>query len=151
MDIVVRAAVAEDLPALLPLLRGYGEFYGARPDDGGLLAMASAFLADPDREGRQLLAEAGPGELLGFATVLWSWDTTTGARLAVMEDLFVQEGTRGRGVGRRLLDACLALAREHGCAALVWETAPDNERAQRLYDATPAERSTWLAYRLPVS
>lgn len=38
-----------------------------------------------------------------------------------------------------------------GCAALAWETAPDNEPAQHLYDATGAERSTWFAYRLPLS
>lgn len=151
MDIVVRPAVADDLPALLPLLRGYSAFYEASPDEGALLAMASAFCADPDVEGRQLLAEAGPGELVGFATVLWSWDTTTGTRLAVMEDLFVREGTRGRGVGRKLLDACGALARDRGCAALAWETSPGNERAQRLYDATGAEHSTWLAYRLAIT
>lgn len=41
--------------------------------------------------------------------------------------------------------------RDRGCAALAWETAPDNELAQHLYDATGAERSTWFAYRLSLS
>lgn len=152
MEIVVRPSTLEDLPALLPLLRGYCSFYGTHPDDDSLLGMARAF-CEGTGGGDQLVAAAQsgglrPGELLGFATVLWSWDTTTGSRIAVMEDLFVPEATRGRGVGRRLLAACESLARDRGCAALAWETAPDNERAQRLYEATGAERSTWFAYRL---
>ncbi len=69
-----------------------------------------------------------------------------------MEDLFVPEGTRGRGLGRRLLEACARLARDRGCAALAWETAPDNERlSTSTTDANGAKRSTWLAYRLPLS
>ena len=150
METVVRPATEEDLPDLLPLLRGYSSFYGAHPDDDALLGMARSFCQGTGG-GLQLVALAGSGELLGFATLLWSWDTTTGSPLAVMEDLFVTEGTRGQGVGRRLLGACAALARDRGCAALAWETAPDNERAQRLYDATGAERSTWFAYRLPLT
>lgn len=147
MRIVVQPATVEALPDLLPLLRGYSSFYGAHPADDALLAMARAF-CEGTGGGSQLVARAESGELVGFATVLWSWDTATGSPLAVMEDLFVLEGTRGRGVGRMLLDACAALARDRGCADLAWETAPDNARAQRLYDATGAERSTWFAYRL---
>ena len=150
METGVRASTLDDLPALVPLLRGYSSFYGAHPDDAALLGMARAF-CDGTGGGTQLVAEGASGELLGFATVLWSWDTTTGAPIAVMEDLFVSQGARGRGVGRRLLEACRALARDRGCAALAWETAPDNAGAQRLYDETGAERSTWLGYRLPLT
>jgi ribosomal protein S18 acetylase RimI-like enzyme len=153
MGSVVRPSTVDDLPDLLPLLRGYSSFYGAHPDDDALLGMARAFCGTTGEGagGSQLLARADSGELVGFATVLWSWDTTTGSPLAVMEDLFVTERTRGQGVGRTLLEACAALARERGYGALTWETAPDNTRAQRLYDATGAERSTWLAYRLSLA
>jgi GNAT superfamily N-acetyltransferase len=149
MGTVVRPSTVEDLPDLLPLLRGYGAFYGAHPDDEALLGMARAF-CEGTGGGSQLVARAQSGDLVGFATVLWSWDTTTGSPLAVMEDLFVDDQTRGRGVGRALLEACAGLARGRGYRALAWETAPDNARAQHLYDATGAERSTWLAYRLPL-
>lgn len=150
MGIAIRRSTVADLPSLLPLLRGYSGFYRATADDEDLLRMAEAFCGDsPD--GTQLLAGTDDGRLVGFATVLWSWDTTTGTRLAVMEDLFVSEAVRGGGVGRALLEACVSLARDRGCTALAWETAPDNVVAQGLYDTTGAERSTWLGYRLPVS
>ena len=52
------------------------------------------------------------------------------------------------GAGRELITACLQRCRERGAAKLVWETAPDNVVAQRLYDALGAEKSTWLTYEL---
>ena len=149
MGIASSRSTTDDLPALLPLLRGYSTFYGARADDEDLSRMAESFFGDSGG-GLQLLARADDGRPVGFATVLWSWDTTTGTRLAVMEDLFVTEEARGEGVGRALLEACTSTARERGCPALAWETAPDNVTAQRLYDTTGALRSSWFGYRLPL-
>ncbi|GAB3446752.1 GNAT family N-acetyltransferase [Phycicoccus ginsengisoli] len=149
MEIVIEPSTVADLPALLPLLRGYSAFYGAEAADADLLRMAEGFCGDSG-SGTQLVARRETGGLAGFATILWSWDTTNGTPLAVMEDLFVSEDARGRGVGHRLLDACASTARERGCPALAWETAPDNGVAQRLYDATGADRSSWLGYRLPL-
>jgi hypothetical protein len=45
-------------------------------------------------------------------------------------------------------DRALQLCRAHGAEKLVWETAPDNTTAQRLYDGIGAAKSTWLTYEL---
>jgi len=58
--------------------------------------------------------------------------------------------TRGRGVGRALIEASADVARERGAAWLEWATAPDNHTAQRLYDSMTSEKSTWLEYELDV-
>jgi ribosomal protein S18 acetylase RimI-like enzyme len=65
-----------------------------------------------------------------------------------MNDLYVDAGARGQGVGRALIEAGAEVARERGAHHLEWSTAPDNATAQRLYDSTGAERSTWLEYEL---
>jgi GNAT superfamily N-acetyltransferase len=65
-----------------------------------------------------------------------------------MNDLFVTEESRGGGVGRQLIEACRGECRKRGAAKLVWETALDNERAQRLYDGMGAESSRWLSYEI---
>src|SRR5262249_39069094 len=51
----------DDLPELLPLVRAYCDFYRVAPADEGLLELSRALIADPGREGVQLLArdEAG--------------------------------------------------------------------------------------------
>ena len=139
----------DDLADLLPLMAAYCAFYETAPPADRLAALSRALLDDPEHEGLQLIARSGDeGEAIGFATVYWTWSTTRAFRLAVMNDLFVAEAGRGAGVGRALIEACAERARARGCGALEWQTAPGNETAQRLYDTTGAERSTWVAYEL---
>jgi GNAT superfamily N-acetyltransferase len=138
-----------DLPELLPLLRGYCDFYEVSPSDDELLALARALIADPERDGVQLLART-EGDAVGFATIYWSWATTIAARIGVMNDLFVAPAARGSGAAAQLIEACVAECRRHGAAELTWQTAPDNERAQHLYDRVGATRSQWVDYSLSV-
>jgi ribosomal protein S18 acetylase RimI-like enzyme len=139
-----------DLAELLPMMRAYCDFYEVAPSDADLEGLARALIADPDHEGTQLLARGDGGEPLGFATVFWSWQTLSAARVAVMNDLFVVPETRKQGVGRALIEECRRRAGERGVAELVWETALDNETAQHLYRSVDARESRWLSYSLEV-
>ncbi|MGE0220715.1 N-acetyltransferase family protein [Mycolicibacterium sp.] len=136
-----------DLPELMPMLRGYCDFYEVDPSDESLAAMARALIADPD-EGLQLVARDDAGTPLGFATVFWTWQTLYAARVGVLNDLYVTPQSRGTGTGRALIERCLQHCRERGALKLVWETALDNVTAQRLYDGIGAEKSTWHTYEL---
>jgi GNAT superfamily N-acetyltransferase len=140
-----------DLPELLPLLRAYCDFYQVAPGDAALLELSRALLADPRREGLQLLARDDAGNAVGFATLFWTWQTLSAARVGVMNDLYVAAEARGTGVAGALIDACLERCREHGAGELIWQTARDNARAQALYDRIGATRDDrWLDYSLPV-
>ena len=85
---------------------------------------------------------------MGFATIFWTWQTLYAARVGVLNDLYVTAESRGTGTGRALLAHCLKLVHDRGAEKLVWETAPDNVTAQRLYDGIGAEKSTWITYEL---
>ena len=50
-----------DLDDLLPLMRAYCDFYEVAPVDPDLLGMSRALIADPDREGVQLIARDADG------------------------------------------------------------------------------------------
>ena len=140
-----------DLPDLLPLVRAYCDFYGVGPSDDALLAISRALIADPDREGMQLIARSADGEAVGFATVYWSWDTLIAARVGIMHDLFVIPPARGTGSADLLIDACVEECRRHGAAKLGWQTAPDNTRARRVYERVGATKDEWVDYWLSVS
>jgi GNAT superfamily N-acetyltransferase len=142
---------ATDLPELLPLVRAYCDFYQVTPSDQELLALSRTLLADPQREGLQLLARDDTGRAVGFATLYWTWQTLVAARVGVMNDLFVAAEARGMGVAEGLIAACLERCREHGATRLVWQTATDNHRAQAVYARVGATRDDrWLDYDLPV-
>jgi GNAT superfamily N-acetyltransferase len=139
-----------DLPELLPLMRAYCDFYEVAPPDEDLLAMSRALIGDPAREGVQLIARDDAGAAIGFATIFWTWSTTRGARIGVMNDLFVAPEWRGSGAAEALIAACVERCRAHGAALLAWQTAPDNLRAQKVYDRVGGRRSQWVDYDLPV-
>ena len=145
--VTVSPALDEDLLALLPLFAGYQRFYEAEPDDARNRAFFSRFVA-PSAEGVLLAARDDGGEPLAFATVYWTFSSVSARETALMNDLFVVEAGRGRGVGRALIDAAAQAAREHGAHVLTWMTAPDNTTAQALYDRTGAAASTWVEYEL---
>jgi GNAT superfamily N-acetyltransferase len=140
-----------DLTDLLALMRGYCDFYEVTPTHEALAALARSLLADREHEGLQLIARDLQGRPLGFATLYWSWSTLSASRLAIMNDLFVSRTARGNGVGEALIDECRSWARRHGATRLTWQTAKDNERAQKLYDRMGAERSEWLDYSIDTS
>ena len=138
----------DDLTDLLPLLRGYCDFYEVDPPDEQLLAMCRALIADPEREGLQLIARDADGTPHGFATVFWTWQTLDAGRIGVMNDLFVHPDARGTGLASALIEACADRTREHGGKVLAWETALDNVRAQTVYARVGATASRWLTYEL---
>jgi GNAT superfamily N-acetyltransferase len=138
-----------DLEELLPLMRAYCDFYEVSPSDEALFALSGALIADPERDGVQLLARS-EGRAVGFATIYWSWATTIASRIGVMNDLYVEPEARGTGAADALIEACVEECRRHGAAELTWQTAKDNARAQRVYDRVGAERSEWVDYSLSV-
>ena len=140
----------DDLGDLLPLMRAYCDFYEVDPSDDALLALSRALIADHEREGLQLIARAPDGAAVGFATLYWTWQTTSASRLGVMNDLFVSEAARGTGLADRLIAACRERCAEHGARTLAWQTAKDNHRAQKVYERVGGRRSEWLDYSLPV-
>ncbi len=143
------ATVTEaDLPDLLPLMRGYCDFYKVTPPDSDLLAMSRALIADPEHEGVQLIARDEASAAIGFATIFWSWSTLSASRIGVMNDLFVAPTARGAGIARALITACHEQCRQRGASALTWQTARDNARAQKLYEGIGARRAEWLDYSL---
>jgi ribosomal protein S18 acetylase RimI-like enzyme len=149
----IREATESDLPALLPLLRGYCDFYEATPSDDGLERMTQALIAASDQEGFLLVAteaatDPGSDAVVGFAACGWKWSSLRAARVVVLEDLFVAERARGRGHADALIEATAALARRHGAPVLTWLTAPENGRAQAVYDRVGGRSEPFLEYEL---
>jgi len=148
--LTVARVTEDDLAELVPLLRAYCDFYEVEPSDESLVDLSRALLVDPECEGVQLIARDEDGTAVGFATVFWSWNTLIAARIGVMNDLYVAPPARGTGIADELIHACAEECRRHRARSLDWETAKDNERAQRVYDRVGAHRSEWVEYSLPV-
>jgi GNAT superfamily N-acetyltransferase len=142
----IRQARTDEIEEMLPLIRAYCEFYETKPNDQGIRTMFETLITDPG-QGAVFIARAD-AKAVGFATLDWKWSSLKGARIGYLEDLFVDPETRGKGIADALIEVCAARCRELGMPALEWMTAPDNHRAQKVYNRTGAEADTYMEYDL---
>jgi GNAT superfamily N-acetyltransferase len=127
----VRKATNEDAARVAPLFDKYRQFYG-QPSEP---AMAETFLVERlgQEESVVFVAEDDDGTMLGFTQLYPGFSSVRTAATFVLNDLFVEEQARGRGVARRLVEAAEDFARSRGVLSLSLSTAQDNHAAQQLY------------------
>lgn len=130
MPLDVTRATLADLDDLVPLFDAYRRFYGKAPD----ASSARAFLRERIESGESVVFLArADGVPAGFTQLYPLFSSTRVARLWLLNDLFVDDGMRGRGVGSVLLARAREHALETGACELMLETAVDNP-ARRLYE-----------------
>ena len=127
---------------MAPLFDAYRVFYGQASNLDG----AAAFLREriANDESVVFLAEDPDARTLGFVQVYPSFSSTTTppGRLWILNDLYVAEDGRRRGVGRALMERAERLAHESGAVGLTLSTSIGNLRAQRLYESLNYRRET---------
>jgi len=144
-EYMVRAIRRGDRERWAPLWRAYLDFYRAQWS----LEVANATWArifDPLEPVHAVVAERD-GELIGFSHYLFQRSTWLINPQCYLQDLYVGEAERGDGVGRALIGAVVAAAKDAGAARVFWNTHETNAVARRLYDAV-AERSGFIQYRI---
>ncbi len=138
----IRAATPADAEALVSLLRVLFTLESDfRPDDRRQRRGLARLLADPAR--CCVLVAERAGVPVGMATAQLVVSTAEGAASAWIEDVVVEARERGRGLGRRLLDALEEWARERGATRLQLLVDRENVPAARFYS-----RLGWRATKL---
>lgn len=95
-----------------------------------------------------LIAERN-GAAVGFALYFFNYSTFLGRHGLYLEDLYVCEAERGRGVGLALLARLAAIAIERGCGRMEWSVLDWNKPAIKFYDALGAQTmDEWTIRRL---
>jgi len=127
----IRAAGVNDVPLLLRFFRELAE-YERYPD--AVVIKQETLIRDgfgPQPKFRSLIAE-WDGHSIGYALFFDFYSSWKGSGI-FLEDLFVREAFRGRGVGRALLSEVARIARQEGSYAVRWEVLGWNEPAIRFY------------------
>jgi GNAT superfamily N-acetyltransferase len=146
--IAVRRAVpadAEVIHALITALAVYEREPDAVVNTPDVLR---AQLADPRPPFECLLAEED-GVARGFALFFPTYSTWLGKPGIWIEDLFVLEAHRRRGIGRMLLGRVAQLAVERGCGRLEWSVLDWNAPALAFYRRLGAvAMDEWTIHRV---
>jgi GNAT superfamily N-acetyltransferase len=130
-ELAVRAATPEDAEAIARLLHDFNEEFGdPTPGPAVLAERMRQLLAEGDTA--VLLGGAGPDGLavLRFRPAIW-----TQALECYLAELYVVPPSRGRGLGRRLLQAAIACARSRRASHIELGTAETDVVARALYES----------------
>jgi ribosomal protein S18 acetylase RimI-like enzyme len=143
MSIAVRQIQVGDKSAWQELYFDYLKFYETSPSDVNSELLWDR-LTNSEPQIQALVAEAN-GVVIGivhFHYQLSSWSETSHCYL---EDLYVAEGARGKGVAKALIQQVQELAIKQGCTELFWITKESNTTARKLYDQV-ANLSDFVRY-----
>ncbi|ETX12211.1 acetyltransferase [Marinomonas ushuaiensis DSM 15871] len=130
---------------VLPLIRAYQEFYNVADISDSKNEQFFSQFGESNSTGCQFIYRDN-GVIVGFATVYFSYASSITSKVAVLNDLYTTENSRGKGVGRKLIDHCREFAASKNAARLQWVTAPENTVAQGLYDSMNTSKSNWHFY-----
>ena len=147
-ELAIRAAVEEDAPLILRLVKELAEYEELSHEVVATEDSLRRSLFGERRFAEALIGEV-EGEPAGFALFFHNFSTFLGRPGIYLEDLYVRPEFRGSGLGRALLVYLARLALERGCGRLEWSVLDWNEPAIGFYKSVGAAPvDGWTGYRV---
>ncbi|HBZ66676.1 MAG TPA: GNAT family N-acetyltransferase [Bacteroidales bacterium] len=131
MSIIIRQGTADDLPAVLQLIKELAAYENA-PNEVTLT------LEDMHKDGFgekplfELLVAESNGSIQGMALYFYSYSTWKG-KCIYLEDIVVKEDARRKGIGLKLFEALIEKAHDFGAQRLQWQVLDWNQPAISFY------------------
>ena len=147
-DFTIRSAVESDVTLILSLIRELAEYEKLAHEVSATEESIRVSLF-----GERPLAEVVIGEWkdepVSFALFFHNFSTFLGRPGLYLEDLYVKESMRGKGIGRVMLSYLAFLASERKCGRFEWSVLDWNEPAIKVYRSIGAKPlDEWTVQRL---
>jgi GNAT superfamily N-acetyltransferase len=146
LNVDVRAATVDDIPQLMSFIRKMGAFekltVSTTEDD----LRESLFGENPAARALLFTLDGTP---VGYATYFFTFASMTGRRGLWLDDLFIDEPFRAKGIGKAFMQFMNEMSIKNGCARFEWMVVDWNEPAIAFYKGLGAEIFTnWYICRL---
>lgn len=143
----IRRATRKDSRAFLHLLDGLADFEHLDPPDaaGRRRIINDVFL----RKIANLLLAFAEDKAVGYALYFFTYSTFLARPTLYLEDIYVEQAFRKKGIGLALFRKCAEEASRNNCGRLEFSVLTWNRNAIRFYEALAARRlNKWYYYRL---
>ncbi len=131
MNINIRKGEKKDIPAVMSLIRELAHFEKA-PDEVTNTEIAMERDGFSDHPIFMMQVAESDGFIYGMAIYFIKYSTWKG-KAVYLDDIVVNEKFRGKGIGRKLLDAVIKHSHELGAKQLHWQVLDWNEPAIQFY------------------
>lgn len=139
--LTIRLATAKDVDAFYDLILGIARYHKQEQYIYTSKAelLSAGFSNNPKFE--VLLAEY-EGEIAGYISYTYNYSIWLGDAYVNIDDVFVKDAYRSKGIGEAMMKAIKKLAIEKGIPKIRWEVQSDNEKAIRFYKRLGAALKT---------
>ncbi|MBE9548002.1 MAG: GNAT family N-acetyltransferase [Proteobacteria bacterium] len=147
-DLKIRPANTDDCMVILSFIKELAEYE----------KMSSLVVATDNDIHKALFGEPKYADCLiaewqglpvGFALYFFIFSTFEGKPALYLEDLYVQPGVRGNGIGKSLLQRLASTALQHNCSRMDWAVLDWNQPAIEFYQSIGAHaEDQWTTFRL---
>lgn len=134
MTIKIRSAAESDFAQIIELFKEFAVFEKL-PDK--MTNSVEQMLKEKEYF-NCFVAENEDKVILGYSTYFFSYHTWIGKSL-YMDDLYVKENYRNKGIGRRLLESIIEFAKKEECNKVRWQVSNWNKNGQEFYKKMGAE------------
>ncbi|WP_072679354.1 N-acetyltransferase [Arcobacter sp. LA11] len=132
MNLIVKKANANDVKKLTKLFDSYRVFYNQESN----LELAEVFLKERVEKDESVIfyVQNEKEEYLGFTQLYPSFSSVSAKSSWILNDLFVDENHRQKGIAKMLMNQATQMAIKSGSKGIFLQTALENKKAQTLYE-----------------
>jgi GNAT superfamily N-acetyltransferase len=134
---LIRAAQADDLAAVVDLIRALARFEHLPGPDEAAAERLRAHAFGRERYFEILVAERA-GSIVGYAVYFMTYSTFLARPSLYLEDIFVDPGSRRRGIATSFLRELASIAVARGCGRFEWTVLDWNVAAMKFYESLGA-------------
>ncbi|MGH2575732.1 MAG: GNAT family N-acetyltransferase [Ignavibacteria bacterium] len=151
MEIKIRKAKKTDTRDIIKLIIELAEFERLPPPDikARKRLMDDAFGKNPSFN---ILAAENKDKIVGYAFYFFTYSSFLARKTLYLEDIFITENYRNKGVGKLFFNELLKIATKNKCGRMEWAVLDWNVNAIKFYDNLGAkELKDWKYYRYLIS
>jgi ribosomal protein S18 acetylase RimI-like enzyme len=132
VDYIIRYARKADIGAIVRLCEEHAAYEGADYSPEGTAEQLALHLFS-SKKTLQCIVVEHEKNLVGYATCMLEFSTWDASFYMHMDCLYLQEGYRGKGIGKQLLRQVAKEAHRQGCTLVQWQTPESNANAIDFY------------------
>lgn len=146
-EAIVRPLQAGDKSAWHALWTDYLTFYKTALPAEVYESTFARLLGHDTQDFHCLIAEVD-GKPVGLVHYVFHRHCWRVENVCYLQDLFADPSVRGKGIGRKLIEAVYQAADVHGVQSVYWSAQQDNHTARQLYDRV-GQLTNFIKYQRP--
>ena len=139
-NVIIRTASDNDLPVILGVLYDLGRPKPEKDDDVDVFRkLVRKYITDSDK--KILVAELDDMKIVGMVSIVFLSRLNQTTLEMYIPDLVVHEKYQSKGIGKKLINSCISLAKEKKCHRIRLESGNQRKESHQFYKHLGFEQS----------